>query len=355
MPEVSVLVPVYNMEKYLPECLDSLVNQSLSDIEIICINDGSTDSSLQILEKYAAQDNRIKIINKENSGYGASMNVGLRAAKGKYIGILESDDFADKNMFEDLFNLAEENHCDFVKSDWYNYYSNCKETGKAGVIKNSHKVFNLADNISILRWQPTIWSALYNRNFLEKNNICFLETPGASFQDTSFHLKVCLAAERILTTSNAYVRYRKDNENASCKSKSKVFEVCKEYETVEKYIKERPLLEKFSEYVYVSKYCTYIWNLNRITDECRLDFLKEFAKEFKNAFESEILKDFFFRKINRNEFMLLINNQQAFLELNDKLEQKRIHSEKRRRMFSIHLNPKDVRIVLFGKQIVEIS
>ena len=107
MPKISILVPIYNVEKYLRECLDSILNQTLKDIEIICINDGSTDSSLEILNEYSSKDSRVKIINKANSGYGASMNKGLEAASGEYIGIVESDDFIKTTMFEDLYNIAE--------------------------------------------------------------------------------------------------------------------------------------------------------------------------------------------------------------------------------------------------------
>ena len=94
MTKISVVVPVYNVEKYLKECIDSIINQTLEDIE------GSTDSSLEILNDYAKKDSRIIVINKSNSGYGHTMNMGLNAATGEYIGIIESDDFADKNMFD---------------------------------------------------------------------------------------------------------------------------------------------------------------------------------------------------------------------------------------------------------------
>ena len=127
MPKVSIVVPIYNVEKYLRECLDSIVNQTLKDIEIICVNDGSTDSCPQILEEFSKKDNRIKVINKANSGYGASMNIGLAAATGEYIGIVESDDFVKTNMFEDLYNLAKENDADVVKSDWFYYWTKNNE------------------------------------------------------------------------------------------------------------------------------------------------------------------------------------------------------------------------------------
>jgi glycosyltransferase involved in cell wall biosynthesis len=112
MAKISVVVPVYNVEKYLKECIDSIINQTLEDIEIICVNDGSTDSSLEILNDYAKKDSRIIVINKSNSGYGHTMNMGLNAATGEYVGIIESDDFADKNMFEDLYKLAKEYDAD---------------------------------------------------------------------------------------------------------------------------------------------------------------------------------------------------------------------------------------------------
>lgn len=117
MVDVSVLVPVYNVKPYLRQCLDSLKAQTLGSIEFVCIDDGSTDGSGEILDAYAAGDARFRVIHKANSGYGASMNVGLRAAQGKYIGIVESDDFADAGMFEALHEAAEAQQSDIVKSN----------------------------------------------------------------------------------------------------------------------------------------------------------------------------------------------------------------------------------------------
>ena len=104
MPKISVIIPVYNVEKYLPKCLDSLINQTLSDIEIICINDCSTDNSLEILEEYASKDERIKIIDlKENQGAAAARNKGLEIAKGEYLGFVDPDDYVDLNFYEELY------------------------------------------------------------------------------------------------------------------------------------------------------------------------------------------------------------------------------------------------------------
>ena len=126
-PKVSVIVPVYNMERYLSKCLDALTKQTLTDIEIIAVNDGSTDRSPQILRSYAAQDGRIRIIDKPNSGYGASMNRGIDEARGQYVGIVEPDDYPDRVMFEKLYKAAEKHNCDLVKCNYYRTYDSYEE------------------------------------------------------------------------------------------------------------------------------------------------------------------------------------------------------------------------------------
>ena len=122
--KVSVIVPVYNTAKYLKQCLQSLSVQTLKDIEIICVNDGSTDSSRQIIDHFTASDHRFKAIHKSNTGYGHSVNMGIRAAQGQYIGIVESDDFAEPDMFRSLYNAAEKNRVDFVKGNYNTYREN---------------------------------------------------------------------------------------------------------------------------------------------------------------------------------------------------------------------------------------
>ena len=122
-PAVSLLVPIYNVERYLAECLDSALGQSLRDIEIICINDGSTDSSRKIIERYLQADPRVRVIDKPNSGYGASMNQGLDAARGEYVGILESDDFFESDALERLLDAARACDAQVAKADFWFYWS----------------------------------------------------------------------------------------------------------------------------------------------------------------------------------------------------------------------------------------
>ena len=175
MCKITIIVPIYNVEKYLRECLDSLLNQTFKDIEILCMNDGSTDGSGQILEEYKNKDKRIRVINKKNSGYGATMNMGIDAANSEYIGILESDDVAKPEMFENLYNLITKYNCDVVKSDFFLYYSKQNKLIKNNIMQGKiiNKVTNIDEDIEILGICPSIWSCLYKKDFLLKNNIRF--------------------------------------------------------------------------------------------------------------------------------------------------------------------------------------
>lgn len=220
--KVSVIVPVYNVENYLSKCLDSILNQTLKDMEIICINDGSKDSSKEILEAYQKEDDRIFIVNKANGGYGAACNIGLKLARGKYISIIEPDDFIDSKMFEDLYKLAEENNADIVKSAFYEYKDGSNGEAECADKVNWSKeyempqgVFNINDCTQLVYFHPSIWSCIYKKEFLNKNCISFVEPKGAGWADNPFQVQTLCLAERILYTDNAYYYYRLTNPSSS--------------------------------------------------------------------------------------------------------------------------------------------
>lgn len=118
MVKISIIVPIYNAEKYLEQCLQSIKNQTLKDIEVICVDDGSTDSSPQIMDRFQNEDQRFKVIHKSNGGNGHSMNTGLAAATGEYIGCVEADDYIENNMFEKLYMYTNNGTVDIVKSNF---------------------------------------------------------------------------------------------------------------------------------------------------------------------------------------------------------------------------------------------
>lgn len=355
MAKISVIVPVYNVEKYLTECIESIRSQSLEDLEIICVNDGSTDNSLDILNNFAKQDKRIIVINKTNSGYGHTMNMGLNAATGEYIGIIESDDFADKNMFEDLYKLAKDNDADIAKGDWFNYWSKNKFARKNNRI-SSAKAFQLTNSKkdkSLLRINPSVWSAVYKREFLNKYNIRFLETPGASYQDLAFSFKVFALAERVILTDKAYLYYRQDNMNSSVKSKTKVYCVCDEYDEIDRFLEEYPQLKfEFKVQEEINRYNGYVSSVLRIDDAVKPEFVKVFSEHFKEEYATGLLENEFFKKINKKEFLTLINNPEKYIKVLKSIERKRKFNQLRKNILSVHFRNGRLNLTLFGKEVI---
>lgn len=156
---VSIIVPVYNVEQYLERCLNSLINQTLQNIEIICINDGSMDNSLSMLKQYAEKDKRIKIINQENKGVSVARNNGIEASQGEYIGFVDSDDYVDLDFFENLYNKAKNENADICQSL---YFGHKKLNGKLNISKR-HGV--------VLYYE--VYVNIYRRQFIKDNNIQF--------------------------------------------------------------------------------------------------------------------------------------------------------------------------------------
>lgn len=202
MPQVSVIIPVYNTQNYLKKCLGSVCNQTLSDIEIICVNDCSTDNSLDILTEYSKKDSRIKLIDfKENKGAAIARNIGIDAAKGEYIGFVDSDDFIDLDFYEKLFQKAIDTRADIVKASIKMYDF---ETGKAWVedwldindlIKKDKAYFN-----------NTFTTAIYNRRFVLQNTIKFPINHNF-FEDPFFAIQASFWANEIQFVSNTYYYY----------------------------------------------------------------------------------------------------------------------------------------------------
>ena len=284
--KVSVLVPIYNVEKFLPECLDSLVGQTLAEIEIICINDGSTDSSLEIVKEYAKKDKRIVIINKKNSGYGDSMNKGLEKATGEYVGIVESDDFIDLDAFSKLYKAAKENNAEVVKGNFYYYFGDTNEDRGKSNLFPLHEIGRVIDPRSehrIFYEAPCIWAAIYKNDFLRKNKIGFLPTPGAAYQDAGFNLKVWASARRVFFMRRAFLHYRQDNSNSSVKDSGKIYCVRDEYDEVERFLGEKGLLDKLGSVAFTCRFGSYVWNLQRLKFRAAMKFASAVKADYKRA------------------------------------------------------------------------
>lgn len=294
-PKVSVLVPVYNTSAFLPACLDSLLAQTLSDIEFICLNDGSTDESLDILLQYQQRDSRIRIVDKPNSGYGATMNLGISLSRAPYVGILESDDFAEPVMFERLYNMACSRMCDLVKCNYYEHADGVDTEQRPFDGFRYGRVFDPRDDKWVLCVLPIIWAALYRKAMIKDNGIRFNETPGASYQDTSFVAQCWAAARRVVLLRDPLIHYRVDNVGSSVKSSSKVFEVCGEYALTQEFLKRDPERQAaFGSLIHLMKLGTYKWNYERIDAESKAAFAKRMTEEYIEAAEEGMLDESMF-------------------------------------------------------------
>ena len=223
MAKISIIVPIYNAEKYLEQCLESIRKQTLQDIEIICVDDGSTDLSPQIMDKFKSEDNRFVVIHKPNGGNGHSMNAGLAVATGDYIGCVEADDFIESNMFEKLYMYSNEGTVDIVKSNFWNCYE--KEDGTIEKIINQERSnmpdvvepFTIKEYPQILWGHPSIWSAIYKRELIQKNGIKFKEAKGGGWVDNPFFFDTMCCAKSIIWTSRPFYNYRTEVEGSSSK------------------------------------------------------------------------------------------------------------------------------------------
>lgn len=279
--KISVIIPVYNTEKYLKQCLDSVLSQELSDYEIICINDGSTDSSYKILNEYASIYKKIKLINIKNSGVSAARNIGLKYAEGEYILFVDSDDWIEPNSLEKLYDCIKKKNVDILEFRNDSYCESVRSTGNFFEIENYEN--NTLNKVDLLY---TLWNKLYKNEFIRKNNIYFPEGL-KNAEDGVFNLLCLYAKPKFDICKELVYHYRFLRENsatANIKSIDGEIETCiytinlPEYMntsfenkvlTMEKYIKgilywynkvetSRNYVKKFSEIYKLYNFYKYI-------------------------------------------------------------------------------------------------
>ena len=210
-PKVSVIVPIYNVQDYLPKCLNSLINQTLKDIEIICINDGSTDDSLIILQNFAFQDKRIKVIDQENKGVSAARNAGLDIAKGEFVGFVDGDDWVDLNFYECLYNTAKLSNSDIVKGNLCIMYKNNNSllTGR-----NEEIYKTIKDERSLcVKFYYEFSTAIYNNQLLKNSNIHFNDSTFA--EDIDFLCAVTCKAKKYEQRDDVFYYYLQNNKSTT--------------------------------------------------------------------------------------------------------------------------------------------
>jgi len=282
--KVSVIIPVYNTEKYLEDCIKSVTKQTLEEIEIICINDGSTDKSLEILERLSNFDERIKILNRENRGSARARNEGILTAKGNYITFVDSDDKIEKTFLEKTYESANSNNADICCCGYYVYYQN----------KNKKKYANPKYRLDVLRKYPQpfdyktlgedvfkinleICSKLFKRDFLIKNNILYPERKIA--EDVLFFCKSVLNAKRITAVFEQLYLYRKNNTtNISDRATDFIPQIFESLNEVEEYMNSFKDFELVKYSYYGAKLDILTYWLFKIKENTREQFFETAKK-----------------------------------------------------------------------------
>lgn len=284
-PKVSVIMPSLNVASYIRECVESVINQTLKELEILCVDAGSTDGTLEVLEEYAAKDGRIRIIRSNKKSYGYQVNLGIDAATGEYIGIVETDDYILPDMYKDLYEIAYRESADICKADFQRFWGEgdnrvirCASCARENLY---NKILNVRDNPDIMRCSTFNQIGIYSLPFLRNKNVRLNESPGASYQDNGFWFQVIIQAERVYYVNKAYYMLRRDNPNSSVNSKTKVFCMCEEYDFIRSFLHQHPELEaRFASRLAVYRMYNYDFTLNRIAPAFQLEFLRRYAEDF---------------------------------------------------------------------------
>jgi len=208
-PAVSIIVPVYNVQDYLPRCLDSLVAQTLADVEIIAVDDGSTDRSADVLQRYADADSRIKVIRQANQGQGAARNAGLDAASGRFIGFVDADDWVEPDMFETMYRRAMETDADLCACDYNTVYDHRTIPAALGLTDST---FIIADRGIDRYWlekkfSVVLWNKIYKKSILDAHAVRF-DSKGEVFsEDVLFNLYYLLHIRTVTAIPRSFYNY----------------------------------------------------------------------------------------------------------------------------------------------------
>lgn len=285
--KVSIICPIYNNYDYLEECANSLFGQTLDDIEIIFVNDGSTDSRVyDRLVSFRRMDIRARVLNKPNSGYGHSMNCGIMASNGEYIGIVESDDYVSPHMFKTLYDKSG-GDIDIVKSHII-YFTGPKEnraiTRRKVAFPPSGDYFAsdmLDEYFKGVLINPC---GIFRTDFIMEKKLFFNTTPKAAYQDIGFFLKTAFNAHSISIVNEYLYNVRRDNKASSVYAKDNMEAPVREYAEIGKYLDGNPeMKKKFLDFFQLKKLRSYRFTAGRLAPELKQEFMRIFAAEWKDV------------------------------------------------------------------------
>lgn len=306
-PDISIIIPVYNSENYLNMAIDSILNQTIKNIEVILVDDGSTDGSRKIMEQYKQNDSRIMILNQENQGVSMARNAGIAAANGVYIGFVDSDDWIEKDMYETMVNEGVNSDCDVIICDFYSKLYNGEtlknyDKSKGSTLLDRPSILNeICSELLIEGFFTSACDKIYKRSMILENNINFIS--GVKLrEDFFFNVEIFNSAQRAAYIPRILYHY-KDTEDSACKKYYK-----DAFETAVKI------------YEYKLKY-SEIWGIksDKIISLMISDFMVAVRCCINNIFDLRN-KDAFFQKTNYVYYILndplVISNYRKYKELN---------------------------------------
>lgn len=291
MPKVTIVIPILNVYPYLRECLDSVVNQTLADIEVFCIDAGSTDGSHELEQAYARKDPRIRILEDTARSTGYAKNLGVKQARSKYVAIVESDDYIAPDMMEKLYHTAEKYELDMVKGNYRAFLGD--GTSRLFVDKavslhseDYEKIINPKTDNRYFGWDMYTWTGVYRKSFLEKYHILHNESKGAAFQDVGFWFQTFCHASRVYLMRDFFYHYRRDNPNASVKNPNRTFVMCEEYKFLRGVLsRDTRTWERVLPAYYHEMFRSYFVTYERLDIHLRAAFLERFYTEMREGYD----------------------------------------------------------------------
>lgn len=286
MPQISVVVPVYNVEKYLRECLDSLANQTFEDFEVICVNDGSDDSSPDILEEYASEDERFKIVSQENKGLSGARNTGMNYIKGRYLLFLDSDDWLELNALELLYNHANALNSEMVIFPYRYFNQETKQYEENDFTKLNmfdssvdNKNFNYKNIPETVFRIPHESIKLYDVKTLKKLAVKFPE--GLNYEDAYFFYKIFFKLNKVSIIRTPIYNYRIRNDSICTTGTEKSFDIFKILTSIENFLKEDEIYESFKDEFILFTVINLKFVYLRLDDRFRDRYLEKIKKNYE--------------------------------------------------------------------------
>lgn len=335
--KISVIIPVYNSENLLPQCLDSVIKQTLGDIEIICVDDGSTDNSLNILKEYEKKDNRIKVFTQKNSGAGTARNKGMDEAQGEYIAFLDSDDWLELDALEKLYNHITSNNAEVTLFNAIEHKPN-NQFNKRIYFRKDEKIdynnytfdYHFDKNL-VMNGKLVIWSKFYKTSFIKDNNLRFYDHE--IFNDVQFHIQTMLRAKRVSYLPDILYNYRRLGQNSLQTSRAvtkRGFIVFNIFDEIKEWLINNGFFDEFEE-----NYYKFVLNESQVrldkTDYLYKDDLFKIIKErfIEMNISSEILK-----RMNIRNYRFYIH----IIISNSYFEYKQFENAQKQDLSNSHLN-----------------